>query len=76
MNEHGTHHTCVNDNATDLPTVCVLCSHNCGIRVDVQNGRIVAVRGDETNPITKGYVKNSSGTVAGTWDAWTGRCGT
>ena len=23
-------------NGTNLPTVCVLCSHNCGIRVDVQ----------------------------------------
>ena len=39
---------------TDLPTVCVLCSHNCGLRVDVEDGRIVAVRGDETNPITHG----------------------
>jgi anaerobic selenocysteine-containing dehydrogenase len=42
-------------NGTNLPTVCVLCSHNCGIRVDVKDGRITAVRGDETNPITKGY---------------------
>ena len=22
---------------TDLPTICVLCSHNCGIRVDVRD---------------------------------------
>src|SRR6185295_4557195 len=42
--------------ATDLPTVCVLCSHNCGVRVDVQEGRIVDVRADETNPITGGYI--------------------
>jgi len=44
----------------NLPTVCVLCSHNCGLRVDVKDGRIVAVRGDETNPITRGYVCNKA----------------
>lgn len=47
-------------NGTDLPTVCVLCSHNCGIRVDVKDGRIVAVRGDETNPISRGYLCNKA----------------
>src|SRR6185295_2010024 len=46
--------------ATDLPTVCVLCSHNCGVRVDVAGGRIVAVRADETNPITTGYICNKA----------------
>ncbi len=45
---------------TDLPTVCVLCSHNCGIRVDVHDGRIVDVRADETNPISKGYICNKA----------------
>ena len=45
---------------TNLPTVCVLCSHNCGIRVDVKDNRIVAVRGDETNPISKGYLCNKA----------------
>ena len=49
---------------TDLPTVCVLCSHNCGLRVDVEDGRIVAVRGDETNPITRGYVCNKAFGIA------------
>jgi anaerobic selenocysteine-containing dehydrogenase len=48
------------ESATNLPTVCVLCSHNCGLRVDVRDGRIVAVRGDDTNPITKGYVCNKA----------------
>ena len=33
-------------NGTNLPTVCVLCSHNCGLRVDVVDGRIVEVRAD------------------------------
>jgi anaerobic selenocysteine-containing dehydrogenase len=46
--------------ASDLPTVCVLCSHNCGVRVDVADGAIVAVRGDETNPITAGYICNKA----------------
>ena len=48
----------------NLPTVCVLCSHNCGLRVDVKDGRIVAVRGDETNPITRGYVCNKAFGIA------------
>jgi anaerobic selenocysteine-containing dehydrogenase len=46
--------------ATDLPTVCVLCSHNCGIHVDVVDGRIAAVRADDTNPITTGYICNKA----------------
>jgi anaerobic selenocysteine-containing dehydrogenase len=44
--------------ARDLPTVCVLCSHDCGLRVDVEGGRITRVRADESNPITKGYICN------------------
>src|SRR2546429_345731 len=44
--------------ASDLATICVLCSQNCGIRVDVAGGRIVAVRADERNPITTGYICN------------------
>jgi anaerobic selenocysteine-containing dehydrogenase len=50
--------------ASDLPTVCVLCSHNCGVRVDVEAGRIVAVRGDDTNPITTGYICNKAVSIA------------
>ena len=44
----------------DLATVCVLCSHNCGLRVDVREGRIAAIRGDERNPITSGYICNKA----------------
>jgi anaerobic selenocysteine-containing dehydrogenase len=44
--------------ADDLPTVCVLCSHNCAVRVDVRDGEIVAVRGDDSSPITAGYICN------------------
>jgi anaerobic selenocysteine-containing dehydrogenase len=50
--------------ARDLPTVCVLCSHNCGLRVDVEDGRIAAVRADDANPITHGYVCNKGFRVA------------
>ncbi len=46
--------------AADRPTVCVLCSHNCAVRVDVAGGEIVAVRGDESSPITTGYICNKA----------------
>ena len=46
--------------ATDLATVCVLCSHNCGVRVDTAGGHITAVRADERNPITTGYICNKA----------------
>ena len=49
--------------ARDLPTVCVLCSHNCGLRVDVEGGRIARVRADASNPITRGYVCNKAFSV-------------
>jgi anaerobic selenocysteine-containing dehydrogenase len=51
-------------NAENLPTVCVLCSHNCGLRVDVEDGRIAAIRADATNPITHGYVCNKGFSIA------------
>ncbi|HUI26023.1 MAG TPA: molybdopterin-dependent oxidoreductase, partial [Candidatus Kryptonia bacterium] len=44
----------------DLATVCVLCSHNCGLRVDVKDGRISDVRADDASPITHGYVCNKA----------------
>jgi len=50
--------------AKDLPTVCVLCSHNCGMRVDVEDGRIVAARADEHNAVTHGYVCNKGFRIA------------
>jgi anaerobic selenocysteine-containing dehydrogenase len=50
--------------ADDLATVCVLCSHNCALRVDVRGGRITAVRGDESSPITHGYLCNKAMSIA------------
>jgi anaerobic selenocysteine-containing dehydrogenase len=36
----------------------VLCSHNCGLRVDVADGKIAEIRADESSPITHGYICN------------------
>jgi len=47
----------------DLATVCVLCSHNCGVRVDVKDGLITDVRPDDRNPITAGYICNKGVTI-------------
>lgn len=49
--------------AKDLATVCVLCSHNCGIRVDIEDNRIAAVRPDKTS-LSAGYICNKAATVA------------
>lgn len=49
--------------AQNQPSVCVLCSHNCGILVDTEDGRITAVRADKTNPITHGYICNKGVTI-------------
>jgi len=48
----------------DLPTVCVLCSHNCGLRVDVDDNRVVAVRPDADNPVSHGYSCNKAFSIA------------
>lgn len=52
------------NNAENLATCCVLCSQNCGLRVDIQDNKIVAVRADKTNPITQGYSCNKGYSIA------------
>jgi len=47
----------------DFATCCVLCSHNCGIRVDIEDNKMVAVRADDRNPITEGYLCNKAFSV-------------
>lgn len=37
-------------------TACILCSRNCGLRVETDGVRITAVRGDESHPVSKGYL--------------------
>ena len=48
----------------NLATACVLCSHNCGLRVDVKDNRIKEVRADDSCPITEGYVCNKAFSIA------------
>jgi anaerobic selenocysteine-containing dehydrogenase len=45
-------------------TACVLCSLNCGLRVLVEENRIVKVRGDKSNPFSRGYTCPKGLTVA------------
>lgn len=49
--------------AEGLQTVCVLCSHNCGITVDVKDGAITKIQPDKSNPITHGYICNKAMSV-------------
>ncbi|MBN1380582.1 MAG: molybdopterin-dependent oxidoreductase [Deltaproteobacteria bacterium] len=37
-------------------TSCVLCANRCGLEVQVEDNRIVKVRGDKASPISEGYV--------------------
>lgn len=36
-------------------TACVLCAQNCGLEMEVEDGKIVKVRGDKSNPRSQGY---------------------
>ncbi len=45
-------------------TGCVLCAQNCGLEVEVQNKRIVKVRGDKDNPRSKGYACRKGMSIA------------
>jgi anaerobic selenocysteine-containing dehydrogenase len=36
--------------------VCELCEAGCGLAVDVQDGRVVAVRGNEADVLSKGFI--------------------
>lgn len=45
-------------------TVCVLCANNCGLEVEVENNRIVKVRGDKDNPRTEGYLCRKGANIA------------
>ncbi len=38
------------------PTACILCSLNCGLSVELADGHITSVRGDEDHPISQGYL--------------------
>ena len=36
-------------------TNCILCSTNCGLQVQIQEGHLVKIRGDKSNPRSRGY---------------------
>lgn len=36
-------------------SACILCSVNCGIEIQIQDGRFVCVRGDARHPMSEGY---------------------
>src|SRR5437868_6085390 len=38
------------------PTACILCSRNCGIEVQVENGHLTKIRGDDKHPVSAGYL--------------------
>jgi anaerobic selenocysteine-containing dehydrogenase len=37
-------------------TACPLCSRNCGLEVEIQDGHFIKIKGDEKHPISKGYI--------------------
>ncbi|MFN8354017.1 MAG: molybdopterin-dependent oxidoreductase [Spirosomataceae bacterium] len=37
-------------------TACPLCSRNCGLEVEIEQGKFLKIRGDEQHPISKGYI--------------------
>ncbi len=41
---------------TTEKTACILCSRNCGLTVDVEEGKFTRIRGDDDHPLTHGYI--------------------
>jgi anaerobic selenocysteine-containing dehydrogenase len=39
-----------------IKSTCGFCHSNCGIKVQVQNGKIVLIEGDPDNPVNRGYL--------------------
>jgi anaerobic selenocysteine-containing dehydrogenase len=37
-------------------TACPLCSRNCGLEVEIQDGKFIKIKGDEKHPISEGYI--------------------
>jgi anaerobic selenocysteine-containing dehydrogenase len=37
-------------------TACILCSRNCGLKVEINDGKFVKIQGDDQHPISKGYI--------------------
>lgn len=41
---------------TTEKTACILCSRNCGLVVDIEDGKFTRIRGDDDHPMSKGYI--------------------
>lgn len=37
-------------------TACILCSRNCGLSVEIEQGRFRRIRGDDDHPVSRGYL--------------------
>lgn len=37
-------------------TACILCSRNCGLNVEISDGKFVKIQGDEQHPVSRGYL--------------------
>ncbi|RLT96948.1 molybdopterin-dependent oxidoreductase [Ketobacter sp.] len=37
-------------------TACILCSRNCGLLVDIEDGKFTKIRGDKDHPLSQGYI--------------------
>lgn len=37
-------------------TACILCSRNCGLTVEIEDGQFGRIRGDDDHPVSKGYI--------------------
>ena len=53
----------IETDARDKATVCVLCSHNCVLIVDLVDGHIENIRADESSPLSHGYICNKGFSV-------------
>ena len=34
-------------------TACILCSRNCGLSVEIEDGKFKRIRGDDDHPVSK-----------------------
>jgi anaerobic selenocysteine-containing dehydrogenase len=50
--------------ATTESSACILCSRNCGIRVEIEDGRIASVRGNDQHVVSKGYLCQKAARLA------------
>lgn len=41
---------------TTESTACILCSRNCGLTVEIDNGQFTKIKGDVNHPLTHGYI--------------------